>query len=635
VSDPAKARRTLPGTLHAPPQPGADPRWWRLALLGVFLLALAIRLAIVLEGAGAPYHRFLVLDAATYHRIAVTGDPQEPFWQPPLYPWFLRGLYALAGGPSPFLARLVQALAGALTAVMTALIARRVTGRAWASAAGVAVALYVPLAMLDAELLPASLATLLVTAFVLVLLSTGDGRGRRWWRWLRLPLAGALLGAAGILLPPLGFAAALALAWLAGREGWRSALLVGLIALVPVAGVTLRNREYERSIVPVSWNGGANLWIGNNPDYPETVGIRPGVRWTRLMEAPRCESGAATRAAESAWFSARARAFALSAPLDFGANLLRKAAAAVSAEEIGRNRDDYDARDESAVARFLLWPWGFPFVVLFPLAAAGTAALVRARAGREVNEVPLLPLLVTVGVLAISVIFFPAARYRAPALPMLVVLAAAGLPHVRRHSVAAAVAAVVAIAVSLVPHGIPPIPAGETLYEIAVDLDMDGRPVDALPFLVEAARGAPGNADIALYLGLVLGKLERGEEARVQLERAVTLEPDADAGWQALAVYWQRRGNRAQARAMIERAVAANGCNRRARALYAQVLMDAGELEAARHQLDEAERVYPRPDGFVTRARQRLEQLGGPPGKPQAERGAPPGPSPSPPSPGR
>ncbi|MBP1611402.1 MAG: hypothetical protein H6Q01_65, partial [Acidobacteria bacterium] len=32
-----------------------DPRRWRLVLLGVFLLALAVRLAIIFEGAGAPY----------------------------------------------------------------------------------------------------------------------------------------------------------------------------------------------------------------------------------------------------------------------------------------------------------------------------------------------------------------------------------------------------------------------------------------------------------------------------------------------------------------------------------------------------------------------------------------------------
>ncbi len=622
---PAKAKRTAPGSSHGSPEPGADPGWWRLALLGVFVLALAIRLAIIVQGADAPYHRFLVLDAATYHRIAVTGDPAEPFWQPPLYPWFLRGLYALAGGPSPFLARVVQALLGALTAVFTALLARRCTGPRAAAAAGVAAALYAPLATLDAELLPASLATFLVSAFVLVLLLSGGRGSRRWWRRLRLPAAGVLLGAAGILLPPLGLAAALALAWLARREGWRPALLVGLIALLPVAGVTLRNRAWERSIVPVSWNGGTNLWIGNNPDYPATVGIRPGVRWTRLMEAPRCESGAATRAAESAWFAARARGYALGDPLDFAGNVLWKTAAAVTAQEIGRNRDEYDARDESLVARLLFWPWGFPFVVLFPLAAAGTAVLARSRALRGD---PLLPFLVVIGVLAVSVVFFPAARYRAPAIPLLIVLAAAGLPRVRSHAVAAAVAGAAALAVSLVPHGIPPIPAGETLYEIAVDLDMDGRPADALPFLAEAARRAPGNADIALYLGLVLGKLERAEEARAQLERAVALAPEADAGWQALAVYWQRRGDRAQARAMIEQAVTTNGCNRRARALYAQLLMDAGELEAARRQLDEAERVYPRSDGFVTRARQRLAQLSGP--SPPA---ASPGPPAAPPAP--
>nr|MCU0253236.1 tetratricopeptide repeat protein [Acidobacteriota bacterium] len=381
-----------------------------------------------------------------------------------------------------------------------------------------------------------------------------------------------------------------------------------------------------------------NVWIGNNPDYPETVGIRPGVRWTRLMEAPRCEGGATTRAAESAWFTAQARQFALADPLRFGGNLFRKAAATVSAEEIGRNRDDYDARDESLVVRLLLWPWGFPFVLLFPLAAAGTAAAAaRARAQPGGGPFPWLPLLVACGVLAISVVFFPSARYRAPAIPMLVVLVAAGLPSVRRHVAVAAGAGAAALALSLLPHGIPPIPAAETLYEIAVDLDMDGRPVDALPFLAQAARAAPDNPDIALYLGLVLGKLERADEARAQLERAVTLAPETDAGWQALAVYWQRRGDRARARAMIEKAVEVNGCNRRARALYAQVLMDAGEYAAARRQLDEAERVYPRPDPFVARARQRLAQLSGavPPPAPPGSAAAPSAPSPSPPSPAR
>ena len=432
----------------------SDSRRWRLLLLGVFLLALAVRIAILLEGAGAPYHRFLVLDAATYHRIALAGDPSEPFWQPPLYPWFLRGLYALAGGPSPTLARLVQALAGALTAVMTALIARRFAGPAPAAAAGVAIALYAPLATLDAELLPASLATGLVTAFVLTLLSPAGGGSPGWWRRLRLPVAGALLGAAGILLPPLGLPAALALAWLVRREGWRPALLVGLIALVPVAGVTLRNRSYERSLVPVSWNGGTNLWIGNNPDYPETVGIRPGVRWTRLMEAPRCESGAATRAAESAWFAARARAFALADPLQFAGNLIWKAAAAVSAREIGRNRDDYDARDESTRRAAPALAVGLPVHRALPARGGGNrGARARPRDARALAA-PLLPLLVALGVLAVSVVFFPSARYRAPAIPMLVVLAAAGLPRARAHAVAAAAAGAAALALTLVPHGI-------------------------------------------------------------------------------------------------------------------------------------------------------------------------------------
>ncbi len=593
-----------------------SPRWWSLALVAIFLLALAVRVVLIVESSDSAYHRYLVLDAATYHRIAVHGDPGEPYWQPPLYPWFLRGIYAVVGGPNPIAVRFVQALLGALTAVLTALVARRFAGAGAATAAGIAVSLYAPLATLDAELLPGSLATFLMTLFVLLLLARG--RDRSIWRRIRLPLAGVVLGAAAILLPALALGAALALFWLVLREGWRAAVTVGLIALVPVAAVALRNRAYEPATVLVSWNGGVNLWLGNNPDYPATVDIRPGWRWTRELEAPRCEAGTRYRAEESAWFAARARAYALGQPLAWARDLAWKGAAAVSAREIGRNRDEYDARRESLVVRALLWPWGFPFVVLLPLAAAGTSALLRRHA------VPWLPLLVALGVLAISIVFFPAARYRAPALPMLVVIAATGFPYLRWPD---AIAGIAALGLSLVPPGIPAIPHAETLYEIAVDLDMDGRSGDALPLLQRAAREAPEHADVALYLGLVLGKLGQAEAARAELERAVALAPEADAGWQALAVYWHQRGDKERAREMIERAVQENGCNRRARALYAQLLMDEGRLIEAARQLDEAERVYRRPDGFVARARERLARLTAP------ATGARPGSSPPRPTP--
>jgi hypothetical protein len=77
----------------------------------------------------------------------------------------------------------------------------------------------------------------------------------------------------------------LAVVVLVQRTGWNergAAVLVPvLVLLVPTAR---HNRVASGRLVPVSVNGGINFFIGNNPDYDTTVGIRPGLRWEELTE---------------------------------------------------------------------------------------------------------------------------------------------------------------------------------------------------------------------------------------------------------------------------------------------------------------------------------------------------------------
>ncbi len=567
-------------------------------LLGLFLLALAVRGAAILESAGSPYHRHLVLDAATYHRIAVRGDPREPFWQPPLYPWFLRAVYRLAGGPAPGAARAVQAVLGALSAVLAALLAARFTDHRLALLAGLLVALWGPLVYFDGEILPASPAAFLV--LVLLLLVTASPR-RGSPRFTVLPVvAGLVLGLGGVLLPSLALAGGLLLLWGWRTRGWRWALLFAVAASLPIVPVALRNARFGEGFVPVSWNGGVNFYIGNHRDYPQTVGIRPGTRWGHLVEEPRCRGGARTRAEEDAWFWRAGLAEIGRAPGRWLAHLLEKVGETWNRREIGRNRDIYDAREESLVLRLLLQPWGAPFLLLAALVPASLAALARRR------EIPWPVFLAALGILAVSLVFFPTARYRAPALPLLVVLAVAGLPHLRPRD---AVAGVVGIAVAFAPVGIPRIPRAETFYEIAVDLEQDGRAGEALPFFERAEALDPDNPDLLLSHGLALVRTGREEEGRRLLERAVALDPGVDLAWQALGVYWRRHGDLARARDCLERAVAADPCNRRAHALLADLYLDLGRLEDARRELAVARRVHPRPDRTVLRVSRRLEAV--------------------------
>ncbi len=292
--------------------PRSTPREARLFLVGLVaigLLAVLLRFGAALESADAPYHRHLVLDAATYHSIALEGDPAGPFWQPPGYPWTLRSVYRVLGQASPLAVRILQGLLGALACVLIALAGRRLAGWRAGLGAGAAMALTGTLVYFDNELLPASLGVLVVSAWIFLL---GVENSARAWKVARLPLAGLVVGIGGVLLPTLAFPAALVLLWLARREGLRAALVFAIACLVPILPVTLRNYAHEPALVPVSWNGGINFYIGNNADYPDTVAIRPGIDWNGLVAEPLCEGRAPLRADESSYFYAKGLDYARS-----------------------------------------------------------------------------------------------------------------------------------------------------------------------------------------------------------------------------------------------------------------------------------------------------------------------------------
>jgi predicted membrane-bound mannosyltransferase len=76
-------------------------RWGGLLLL-LFALALLLRLAPLLELSDLPTFRRLVMDAARYDELSrnlLAGGwlPAEPFYQAPLYPYFLACIYTVFG----------------------------------------------------------------------------------------------------------------------------------------------------------------------------------------------------------------------------------------------------------------------------------------------------------------------------------------------------------------------------------------------------------------------------------------------------------------------------------------------------------------------------------------------------------
>ncbi|MDI3258097.1 MAG: glycosyltransferase family 39 protein, partial [Kyrpidia sp.] len=194
---------------------------------------------------------------------AVNGKPTA-YW-PIGYPLFLAGLYKLFG-PHFYLAKAANVMMGTLTVGLTYLLGHRLAGFWTGLFAGLALAFLPSQIEWTSVLCSEILATLLLIASTYVMVARRPERQR----WFDPAVSGLLLGAATLtrattLALPAG---ALVFYWLFGRKFLRAvaatAIFVAGMILV-VAPMTIRNYMIFHALIPVSTNGGINLWMANNP----------------------------------------------------------------------------------------------------------------------------------------------------------------------------------------------------------------------------------------------------------------------------------------------------------------------------------------------------------------------------------
>jgi hypothetical protein len=400
--------------LPSPEKLRARPELW------VALAAVAVRL-LYLATARSPAFADPLIDADYYDYLGQRlsqgeGFPDPVFWQPPLYGLLLGGLYSVFGHEL-LVPRLLQVLLGAVMAALCCDLAGRATGRRWVGVtAGLLVALHGPLIFYEGELLPTALATFL--GLLALWLSLAE----------RPSVARAALSGVAIGLGALAVAPTLLLALPIGGALWRTRRALGLCCLaacvVCVLPATLSNRLRGGEWIPISSNGGVNLWIGNNADADQTIALRPGAGWEHLVEEP-ARRGLRTPGQHDAYFVQKAAGWCVSQPRACLENLGWKARLLLVSRELPRNEDLAVIRADSPVL-FVLAPRvggaALPYAVLLPLAAAGAVL-----AWRERNRL-LLRVLAAAGALAVTpILFFVTGRYRTPLAPLLCILAAAGL----------------------------------------------------------------------------------------------------------------------------------------------------------------------------------------------------------------
>ncbi|MFT7669889.1 MAG: 4-amino-4-deoxy-L-arabinose transferase-like glycosyltransferase [Planctomycetota bacterium] len=275
------------------PLPARKSRSHWIALGILCVLSVALRIGVVQQfETSHPLANQLVIDEQSYDEWGVRiaeGDwlGDEVFFQEPLYPYFLGGLYTIFGHDL-HLARLVQCLLGGLTMVLLWFLAWRLFGPWAAWVAALAWSLYPTALLMPCLLLKPNLFLPLLAGFLLVLLQSQ--RGYRMWLGAGVLAAlGALLrGNFLILLPLLALLPFLRmrLQGLQLSAALRSSGVFVLGVSLVLLPVMLRN-WYVGDVFALTTSGaGTNVYGGNNADNP--FGVATEFDWVRGI--PRYEA---------------------------------------------------------------------------------------------------------------------------------------------------------------------------------------------------------------------------------------------------------------------------------------------------------------------------------------------------------
>lgn len=196
-----------------------------------------------------------------------TWNNRPPYKPTAFYPVgypALLGLGHALGGPSPWVAGVLNVVAAVVATACIVALARRAFGAGREHLPAALYALSPGAAMYASTFMTETVSGALVTLTVLTAARHADG-GRR----VDGALTGLLLGVSGLVRPQVLVLAPLMALLASPSPGWRArartVALVGAAACAVVLPWTARNCARLDGCALVSVNGGSNLWIGTDP----------------------------------------------------------------------------------------------------------------------------------------------------------------------------------------------------------------------------------------------------------------------------------------------------------------------------------------------------------------------------------
>jgi tetratricopeptide (TPR) repeat protein len=569
----------------------------------VLIVALTLRLAHWAVMRRAPFIGELVMDSQEYDRWArqiAAGDwlGHGVFFQAPLYPYLVALLYVAFGRSldAVYLAQIGVSVAGcyALYRAGAAMGGERV-----GLAAAALAAVYGPFLFYDVQLLKESLAVSVVCFLLWALARAVAPERRGAGPWF---LAGALLGVLSLLRENalLVVPFLLPLTWWPARRGRRDGAIAGLVLLggvaLVLAPVALRNGLVGGSFLPTTFQGGVNFYIGNNAEADGTY--RPIVPGKQVPELERREpiriaetalGRPLTAAQVSTFWLRRSLSWTSEHPGAFVLLTLRKVGLYWSWYEWPDAVDYYFIRSQSPVFRLPLLEFGGVTLLL----AAGLVLLLRLLRRRP-EAAPLLPggplalapaLLFAAAWMASTVLFFLFARYRLPAVPALLLVAAlplAGLaaPGPRPHRLLLAAVVAAAFVLPRLAGFAPRLDLVHfnlgRLAEERGDADLARR------HYLAVLDASPGDFLAWLDLGSLAARQRDWAQALRCYTRAAELQPRSDDAQADLGAIYVALGDPRRAEEHLGQALALNAQSAPALQNWALLRLRLGDLTGAR-----------------------------------------------------
>lgn len=464
----------------------------------------------------------------------------DPYYHPPLYPYFIAGIYFLSGENADHV-KWVQIAIDTVNIVLIFLVGSMVFGPVIALLASGLYGLYMPVIQYSSELLPPILLIFLFLLGLLLILKYSDGNNSARRRLIWAGAAGAVFGLLVLALPNFLVCAIIVAVWMlvygtgAMRRKAAEAGTFGAFVLLLVLLTLSRNYYVSGDPVLVSTNSSINLYIGNNEDINRTVSIRPGREWERLTQYPYETERITNAREENRFWYKKTFAYIFSHPLSWLLLMVKKTVLFFNSYEFPRNFDNAFFAGYTRLAKMPL----VNLKIIMPLGLCGMLfALFRLKEKQDAGRIMLL-LLVFAGYAASIILVFITGRYRLPVVPILTLFSAYTVVSIVRdirsgnHRMNAARLAAICILVLLTlpeffkksyPYAIT---RSESYTLIASTLQNRGRKQAAWDYYQKALKEPVDSSTSDLYVSIAYFYIERNaiDKAVEYFQKAYELNP--------------------------------------------------------------------------------------------------------------